>query len=584
MWITYDPRADALAIELRDVPVVRTCEVTDAVNVDLGKDGQVVVVEILNVRKGLGVEVLQHLGLNLGGIQWQPEPDSVHATNEAARLVGVSRQYLSKMAREGKKAPGLNYGLDRILHGEQYTEIRGPWPTHGKLVHKTKIKDIFDKGKHALVVTAITTTDDQGNELAYNELTMLVRGAGGWGGDRGPSTELNVPPDRAPDAVVEETTSPNQALIYRLSGDWNPLHADPGFAKNFGFERPILHGLCSFGFSARHVVSKFCPGGDPRYFKSIKVRFADSVFPGETLVTEMWKDGDRRVVFRTKVKERDKTVISNAAVELFKELPKRTEKPKAAAVGGAPAELTSADVFVGIADHIARHPELVNAVGKTFAFQLKSPDSAHTLDLKNAPGGVKPGAGTVDCTLELLDADFMAMTSGKADPMKLYMGGKLKIGGDLMASQKLDFLKKIDPKLAEEAIRKNRGGGGAKAAPTEATAAVPAAKVEARAPSMMKSLAERLAKNTALAKEVGVVLQLDVANPEGHWVIDLTGAGSLREGSEPKATTRLGIDDADLVLLSRDPSVARDFFQRGKLKVGGDVGPAHKLGFLKDLL
>jgi len=498
------------------------------------------------------------------------------------------------LAKEGKQAPGLHYGFDRVLHGEQYTEIKSPWPTHGKISHTIKIKDIFDKGKNALVVTAITTKDEQGTELAYNELTTLVRGAGGWGGDRGPSADVNVPPDRAPDAVVEEPTSPNQALLYRLSGDWNPLHADPGFAKNFGFDRPILHGLCSFGFAARHVIAKFCPGGDPRLFKSIKVRFADTVFPGETLVTEMWKESDHRIVFRTKVKERDKVVISNAAVELFAEVPKKAEKAAArpaAPAGAAPLEITSADVFVGIEDHIARHPELVNAVGKTFAFKLSAPESAWTLDLKNAPGGVKQGASAVDCTLDLADADFMAMTSGKADPMKLYMGGKLKISGDLMASQKLDFLKKIDPKLAGEAIQKRRG---AVAAPvTAATGAPAAAKTAAgtaaapagagKAPQLMKALGERLAKSPALAAEVGALIQLDVTNPEGHWVLDFTGSGSVREGSDAKATTKLRIDDADLVALTRDPAHLSDFFQRGKLRVDGDVAPAHKLGILKDL-
>jgi len=499
------------------------------------------------------------------------------------------------LAKEGKQAPGLNYGFDRVLHGEQYTEIRNPWPTHGKITHKVKIIDIFDKGRNALVVSGITTKDEEGNDLAYNELTTLVRGAGGWGGDRGPSAEVNVPPNRAPDAVVEEKTSPNQALLYRLSGDWNPLHADPSFAKNFGFERPILHGLCTFGFAGRHVVGKFCPNGDPRYFKSIKVRFADTVFPGETLVTEMWKDGDTKVVFRTKVKERDKVVISNAAVELFKEIPKKVEKAKPATSAGAAAstqsasaEITSADVFVGIEDHIARHPEIINAVGKTFAFKLSSPDSAWTLDLKNAPGGVKQGAGTVDCTLDLADADFMAMTSGKADPMKLYMGGKLKISGDLMASQKLDFLKKIDPKLAAEAIQKKRGAGGASTAPAAAKTdgalpAASAAKVDGKAPQLMKALGERLAKNTGLAKEVGALLQLDVQNPEGHWVLDFTGNGGVREGTEPKATTKLRIDDADLVALTRDPSQVKELFQRGKLRVDGNVGPAHKLSILKDL-
>jgi 3-hydroxyacyl-CoA dehydrogenase/3a,7a,12a-trihydroxy-5b-cholest-24-enoyl-CoA hydratase len=394
-----------------------------------------------------------------------------------------------------------------------------------------------------------------------------------------------VPPNRTPDAVIEEKTSPNQALLYRLSGDWNPLHADPGFAKNFGFEKPILHGLCTFGFAARHVVTKFCPAGDPRFFRSIKARFADSVFPGETLVTEMWKDGDQKIVFRTKVKERDKIVISNAAVELWKELPKKAEKPAAqtSSTAGAPSkELTSADVFVGIEDHVARHPELVNNVGKCFVFKLTAPESAWTLDLKTAPGSVKPGAAAADCTLELLDSDFMAMTSGKADAMKLYMGGKLKISGDLMASQKLDFLRKIDPAQAQQAILKKRGAGDAAPAPQPETSVAP--KVEARAPSLVKALGERLQKSPTLAKEIGAVLQLDVTNPEGHWAIDLTGNGAIREGSDPKATTRLRLDDADLVALSRDPSQVRDLFQRGKLRVDGDVGPAHKLGFLKDLV
>jgi 3-hydroxyacyl-CoA dehydrogenase/3a,7a,12a-trihydroxy-5b-cholest-24-enoyl-CoA hydratase len=634
------------------------------------------------------------------------------------------------LAKEGKNAPGLHYGLDRVLHGEQYTEIRSPWPTHGKLVHSIKIKDIFDKGKNALVITAITTKDEHGTELAYNELTTFVRGAGGWGGERGPSAEVNVPPTRAPDATVEEKTLPNQALLYRLSGDWNPLHADPAFAKNFGFDRPILHGLCSFGFAARHVIGKFCPGGDPRFFKSIKVRFADTVIPGETLVTEMWKEGDK-VVFRTKVKERDKVVISNAAVELFKELPKKAEKPKAAAAAttaGAPLSpesFTSGDVFVGIEDHVARHPELVNTIGKSFVFKLTSPDSAWTLDLKTAPGSLKPGAATADTTLELADADFMLMTSGKADPMKLYMGGKLKISGDLMASQKLSFLQKIDPKLALEAITKKRGGASPAAAPGGAPAAAPsqaafgsgdvfiaiedhvarnpdlvtrvgktfvfkltnpestwtvdvkngkgavtagavdkpdttleladadfldmtsgkadpmklymggklkitgdvmasqkldflkkidpkqaleavtkkkgaaapaaqaaaqpaaastAPAAQAKAPAILKALGERLAKSPALAKEYGSVLQLNVKNPDGSWVIDLTGAGSVREGTDAKATTVLRIDDGDLVALTKDPSQAQSLYQHGKLRVDGDVRPATKLSFLKDLV
>jgi (3R)-3-hydroxyacyl-CoA dehydrogenase / 3a,7a,12a-trihydroxy-5b-cholest-24-enoyl-CoA hydratase / enoyl-CoA hydratase 2 len=649
------------------------------------------------------------------------------------------------LAKEGKQAPGLHYGFDRVLHGEQYTEIRAPWPTHGKLTHKIKIKDIFDKGKGALVINAITTTDETGAELAYNEVTTFVRGAGGWGGERGPSADVNVAPSRAPDAVFEEKTSPNQALLYRLSGDWNPLHADPAFAKNFGFERPILHGLCTFGFAARHVIAKFAPGGDPRYFRSIKVRFANAVVPGETLVTSMWRESETRIVFETRIKERSAALggapgtdiaISNAAVELYKEIPKKAEKPAArpaagAATASAPLtrdQFTSADVFTGIEDHVARHPELVSKIGKVFVFKLTSPDSAWTIDVKNGSGSVAAGAAAGDCTLELTDADFMAMTSGKADAMKLYMGGKLKIGGDVMASQKLSFLQKVDPQQALEAITKKRGGavaaapgsaaapaaaqavdpksfdsgdvftaiedhvarnpdlvtkigkvfvfklsapdsawtidvkngkgsvtsgagaadctleltdadflamtsgkadamklymggklkiggdvmasqklsflqkidpkhaleavtrkrGGAGAAPSATASAAPAAAgaatATASAPAIFKALGERLAKNPGLAGEVGAVLQFNVTNPASSWVVDLTGSGAVREGTDPKAATALRVDDAELAGICKDPGRARDLYQHGKLRVDGDVRIAHKLGFLKDLI
>src|SRR5439155_20008711 len=120
------------------------------------------------------------------------------------------------------------------------TELVRPLPTHGKLTTKAVIKDIFDKGKHALVVTDFATYDENGDVLIKNQLTTFVRGAGGWGGERGPSADVNVPPARAPDKQVEDKTSQNQALLYRLSGDWNPLHADPSFAKAFALDRQIL--------------------------------------------------------------------------------------------------------------------------------------------------------------------------------------------------------------------------------------------------------------------------------------------------------------------------------------------------------
>ena len=137
---------------------------------------------------------------------------------------------------------------------------------------------------------------------------------GGFGGERGTSEKVNVPPERAPDATMSEQTSEKQALIYRLSGDINPLHADPAMAAVGNFDRPILHGLCTFGYATRAVLKHFCDN-DPARFKSIGVRFSKHVFPGETLVTEMWRDGSH-VTFQTKVKERDEVVLSYAGAEV----------------------------------------------------------------------------------------------------------------------------------------------------------------------------------------------------------------------------------------------------------------------------
>ena len=505
------------------------------------------------------------------------------------------------MAKQGKQAPGLHYGFDRVLHGEQYTEIKRPLPPHAKLTHKAKIKDIFDKGKNALVVTAMTSYDEDGNELIYNELTTFVRGAGGWGGERGPQGEVNVPPDRAPDATITEKISESQALLYRLSGDWNPLHADPSFAKNFGFERPILHGLCTFGYSGRHVIKAFC-NNDPRLFKSIKTRFSDSVFPGETLVTEMWKESETKIIFRTKVKERDKVVISGAAVELYKEIPKEIAKKAqqaqaaTATTASAPSadanyEPVSADVFTAIEDHIARNPELASKIATTFLFKLTSPDSQWTVDLKNGKGSVAEGAGDKpDCTLELTDADFMAMTSGKADAQKLYFGGKLKITGNVMASQKLEFLKKVDSAAAMKAYAAKHGDGGASAGAAKATTSAappaPAASKEAKSPALFKALKERLEKNPSLAKETAQVIAFRVKSPDKRYVVDLTGSGSVREGDDAKAAATITIDEEDLLALVKDANVAsgaKDLYMRGKLRIDGDARVAQKLGFLNNL-
>jgi len=498
--------------------------------------------------------------------------------------------------KTGKKIPGLNYGFERLLHGEQYTEVKRPLPPHAKLTHKAKIKDIYDKGKNAVVITAVTTTDEDGNELAYNEFSSFIRGAGGWGGDRGPSSELNVPPDRKPDAVIEEKTHPNQALLYRLTGDINPLHADPSFATSFGFDKPILHGLCTFGFAARAVINAFSKG-DPRFFKSIKVRFADSVFPGETLVTEMWrvpqaraagessdpnKNAGDTIVFRTKVKERDKVVLSNAAIELYKEIPKAPEKKKAAAAasaGAAPSAMPiSADIFTGMGDYLAKNADSVKKIGVVYQFKLTAPDSVWTVDTKAA--SVASGAATpAQCTLELSDSDFMAMATGKADPMKLFMDKKLRISGDLMASQKLEFLKKIDPQTVIDAMNKRVGGGAGAASPS---AAAPAAAAGSMSGDVFLAIQDHVEKNAAELAKIGVVYLFKLKNPDSSWTVDLK-AGKVGQGETTKPECTLELADSDFIDMTSGKADPMKLFMDKKLRISGNVMASQKLEFLKKI-
>lgn len=211
---------------------------------------------------------------------------------------------------------GMNFGLDRLLHGAQYMRLQRPLPPRATLTHHFSLKQLLDKDPHAVVTLAISSRDEQGEELIYNELTAFVMGGGGFGGVRGVKTAVDTPPAGRPDAVIEEVIADNQALLYRLSGDWNPLHVNPAFALEFGFKRPILHGLCTLGFCCRHVVKAFAHN-DGRRLKSVRVRFSASVFPGETLVTQMWSETTTRIVFEARVKERDMTVITQAVIELF---------------------------------------------------------------------------------------------------------------------------------------------------------------------------------------------------------------------------------------------------------------------------
>ncbi|HSV06626.1 MAG TPA: MaoC/PaaZ C-terminal domain-containing protein [Candidatus Binatus sp.] len=201
-----------------------------------------------------------------------------------------------------------------VLHGEQRIELHAAIPTSGTITTTPTIKAMYDKGKGALVVVETESVDEKGRLLFRNTSGIFARGEGGFGGDRGPSGPRNLPPDRKPDRSIAFKTRPDQALLYRLSGDMNPLHADPDFAKLANYDRPILHGLCTFGYAGRAVLQAYC-GNDPARLRAFEVRFSGVVFPGETITTDMWQIAPGKVVLAAKT-ERGEAVLASSAAEI----------------------------------------------------------------------------------------------------------------------------------------------------------------------------------------------------------------------------------------------------------------------------
>ncbi len=208
-------------------------------------------------------------------------------------------------------------GIDmtKQLHGEHRITLHRPVPTHGTVVARTRITDVFDKGpgRGAIVLFETVIRDKAtGEPISTSVATSFARGDGGFGGPSGSGPAPHPIPDREPDKVMDLATRPDQALLYRLSGDRNPLHADPEYAIAGGFPRPILHGLCTVGHACAAVIRAFSDW-DATIVRSIAVRFTAPVFPGETIRIEMWRDGDV-VSFRSRVAERDVLVLNHGKV------------------------------------------------------------------------------------------------------------------------------------------------------------------------------------------------------------------------------------------------------------------------------
>jgi acyl dehydratase len=258
--------------------------------------------------------ILYHLGIGAGVPA--TDPKELEYTYEKELKVLPSFVVVARSGRGGMGfagIPGVSFNPALLLHGEQEIEIHRPLPTEAKTRSRARVADIFDKGKAALLIMETEVRDEKGSPLYTNRSSLFLRGEGGFGGPSGPPV-ANEAPAREPDGEVTSPTLPQQALLYRLNGDKNPLHVDPGFAKMGGFDRPIIHGLCSYGIVCKAVVDHALAGETTRV-KRYQARFRGVAFPGETYVTRYWKEG-KRILIESKSRERDAIVISNAAIEL----------------------------------------------------------------------------------------------------------------------------------------------------------------------------------------------------------------------------------------------------------------------------
>ncbi|MEO0883326.1 MAG: MaoC/PaaZ C-terminal domain-containing protein [Pseudomonadota bacterium] len=207
-------------------------------------------------------------------------------------------------------AMGINFMM--VVHGEQRLTVHKTLPSEGDILADWSVDEIVDKGegKGAVIYnTTVLKEAKTGDKLATLGSTIFARADGGFGGPSEGGTPVHHRPDRDADRTVSLATSPDQALIYRLSGDRNPLHSDPAFAKMAGFDRPILHGLCTYGVCCRAILQAYCDY-DPTRIKQFDVRFSAPVFPGETIDVDVWEDGNV-LSFEARVAARGVTVIKN---------------------------------------------------------------------------------------------------------------------------------------------------------------------------------------------------------------------------------------------------------------------------------
>lgn len=259
--------------------------------------------------------ILYALGVGCGSDP--SEPDELKYVYEKGLVALPTQAVVLAYPGNWLESPESTADYTKVLHGEQHLTLHRPIPPAGKVIGRTRVTDLLDKGKEkgaVLFVERQILDKASGAPIATTSSTVMLRGDGGFGGKAGPQPEPHALPATAPTRHIDIKTAPNSALIYRLSGDKNPLHADPKAAAAGGFKLPILHGLCTYGVAGRALI-KACCDGNPARLKGLHVRFSSPVYPGETIRTEMWQQGER-VSFRARVVERDVVVLNNGLAEI----------------------------------------------------------------------------------------------------------------------------------------------------------------------------------------------------------------------------------------------------------------------------
>ncbi|KAK9310148.1 hypothetical protein QLX08_000433 [Tetragonisca angustula] len=340
-----------------------------------------------------------------------------------------------------KSLPSGELNPMKILHGEQYVEIYKELPTEATIETRMQVVDVLDKGSGAVFVVENETFDtSNGDKLCTTQMILFVVGAGGFQGKRSSSKIIPTveAPNRQPDASVIQQTSHDQAALYRLSGDKNPLHIDPNVAMIAGFKQPILHGLCSLGFAVRHVLQTYA-NGDPSFFKAVKARFVKPVIPGQSLETNMWQEGNR-IHFQTSTVEENLPVLTGGYVDLKRTMPTQLTVNRLS--GSNPVE--SDAVFATIGEYVKANPEQVKKINGVFVYHILvkgEPQATWTLDLRKGElYKGEPKSGKPDATLTVENEDMIQLALGKLNPQTAFMRGKLKVAGNLMLMQKLATL------------------------------------------------------------------------------------------------------------------------------------------------